>query len=143
MPHEVVQADAMKKSPRTWNRRDFNVVPNGLYTILKSAGWFAAWRLPGGFRYLVPQPKGTASPQAHENPPAVFPSERTFAREQKAQSHADSQKMAILSQGVMPSTRDHRPLRLVFIVLAATAITAILLWWLWWMKNSACYWYCG
>ena len=133
----------MKKSPRTWNRRDFIVAPNGLYTVLKSAGWFAAWRLPGGFRYLVPQSKGTASPKTHENPPAVYPTERTFARGQKDPGHADSQEMAMLSQGVIPSTRDRRPLRLVFIVLAAAAITAIVLWWMWRMINAPCYYYCG
>jgi hypothetical protein len=122
----------MKKSPRTWNRRNQIVASNGLYTVLKSAGWFAAWRLPAGFRYLVPQPKATAPPP-----------KSTFVPGQKARYHADSPETTVLSQSMIPSTREHRPLRLVFIVLAATAITAILLWWLWRMKNSACYYYCG
>jgi hypothetical protein len=124
----------MKKSPRTWNRRDFNVAPNGLYTVLKSAGWFAAWRLPAGFRYRVPQPKATASPQARENSAA------TFAR--KTWGRGDRQETAILSQSMMPTTRDPRPLRLVLIVLAATAIAVICLWWFWRMTHAGCYYYC-
>ena len=125
----------MKKSPHTWNRRDFDVAPNGFYTILKSSGWFAAWRLPAGFRYFAAQPKKTAAPRAQNVPAAAL--------QQKPLDHADSQETAILSQSMIPSTRDRRPLRLAFIVLASTAITAILLWWLWWMKNSPCYYYCG
>jgi hypothetical protein len=133
----------MKKSPRTWNRRDFIVAPNGLYTVLKSAGWFATWRLPRGFRYVVPQSKRNASSSAHRDPVAAFPSERTFTQTQKAPGHSNSQEAPILSQSVIPSARDHRPLRLMFIVLAATAITAISLWWLWWMSHAPCYWYCS
>ncbi len=38
---------------RTWNRREFTVASNGDFFILRPAGWFAAVRLPGGFRYLV------------------------------------------------------------------------------------------
>jgi hypothetical protein len=125
----------MKKSPRIWNRRGFTVAPNGFFNVLKSTGSFAAWRLPGGFRYLAGQLKKPAAPRV-QNVPAEAP-------RQKAAGNADSQEAAILTQSMIPSTRDHRPLRLLFIVLAATAITAILLWWLWWMKNSSCYWYCG
>lgn len=125
----------MKKSPRTWNRRGFTVAPNGFYTVLKSTGWFAAWRLPGGFRYLAGQLKKPAAPRVQ--------SVSAAAPRLKTPGNADRQETNVLSQSMIPSTRDHRPLRFMFIVLAATAITAILLWWLWWMKNSACYWYCG
>src|SRR5579863_1865641 len=38
---------------RYWNRREFDVTPNGYFTVLKSSGWFSAVRLPDGFRYLV------------------------------------------------------------------------------------------
>jgi hypothetical protein len=122
----------MKKSPRSWNRREFSVTPNGLFTILKPTGWFATARLPGGFRYLVGQSKRTASLQAHENstenPTAAFPPKSTFGPEQKAIDHADSQETAILSQSMIPSTHDHRLMRLALIVLAATAITWLFLW---------------
>jgi len=125
----------MKKSPRTWNRRGFTVTPNGFFNVLKSTGSFAAWRLPGGFRYLAGQLKKTAAPQMPEDAPT--------APRRKTLGNADHQETAILSQSLIPGTRDHRPLRFLFIVLAATAITAIFLWWLWWMKNSSCYWYCN
>jgi hypothetical protein len=125
----------MKKSPRTWNRRDFNVVPNGLYTVLKSAGWFSAWRLPAGFRYRAGQLKKPAAPQVHDVPAATF-ALKTWGR-------ADRQQTAILSQSIVPSTRDRRPLRLAIIVLAATAIAVICLWWFWRMTHAGCYYYCN
>lgn len=34
-----------------WNRREFTVAPNGYFNVLKANGWFAAFRLPVGFRY--------------------------------------------------------------------------------------------
>lgn len=37
----------------SWNRRGFEVTPNGFFTVLRSSGWFPAFRLPGGFRYLL------------------------------------------------------------------------------------------
>jgi hypothetical protein len=122
------------KSPRYWNRREFTVTPNGFFTILKSTGWFSTVPLPGGFRYRVGQSKGTASPQAHENPTenptAAPPLELTSVPEQKALDHADSQETAILSQSMIPSTHDHRLMRPALIVVAATAITWIFLWWI-------------
>ena len=39
--------------PGSWNRRGFDVTPNGFFTVLRSSGWFPAFRLPGGFRYLI------------------------------------------------------------------------------------------
>ncbi len=122
------------KSPRSWNRREFAVTPNGFFTILKPTGWFSTVPLPGGFRYLVGQSKGTASPQAHENstenPTTAPPPESTSVPEQMALDHADSQETAIPLQIMKPSTPDHRLLRPALVVLAATAITSILLWWI-------------
>jgi hypothetical protein len=129
------------KSPHSWNRRDFDVTPNGFFTILKPTRWFSAMRQPGGFRYLVGQSRylvgqsmKTASPQANENPTenptAAPPSESTSVPEQRALDHPDIQETAILSQSMIPSTHDHRLMRPALIVLAATAITSILLWWL-------------
>jgi hypothetical protein len=133
MPRTVVQEDAMM-GPRSWNRREFAVTPNGLFSILKPTGWFSTVRLPGGYRYLVGLSKGNASPQAHENPtenPTAPPSPVSISEPvQKALDHADSQEMAILSQRIIPSAYKHRLMRQALIVLAATAITSILLWWI-------------
>jgi hypothetical protein len=128
------------KGSRTWNRRDFFVAPNGLFSILRPAGWFSAVRLPGGFRYRVGQSKGATSPQAHEkpteNPTAAPTHESTFVPEQRALDYADSQGTAIPSQIRKLSTHDQRLMRPALIVLAATAITSILLGWLWWICSS-------
>jgi hypothetical protein len=122
------------KGSHSWNRRDFTVAPNGWFSILRPTGWFATIRLPGGFRYLVGQSKGTASPQAHENPTenptTAPPPEPTSVPEQKALDHAGSQETAIPSQIMKPRTQDHRLMRPALIVLAAAAIRYILLWWL-------------
>jgi len=107
----------LRKSPRTWNRRDFSIGPAGLFTVLKPDGWFAASRLPGGFRYLGGQPNGPAPPQAR-----------------KAQDHAASQQTTIQLQTLEPTVQDHPLMRPALIVLAATAMTSIVLWWLWSMR---------
>jgi len=128
------------KGSRTWNRRDFSVTPNGLFSVLRPDGWFAIVRLPGGFRYRVGQPKATASPRAQEDPavnPAAAPKhEPTFVPEQKGLVYADSQEMAIPAQIGKLRTHDHRLMRIALIVLAATAIASILLGWLWWICSS-------
>jgi hypothetical protein len=109
-------------SLRTWNRRDFCVQPAGFYTILKPTGWFAALRLPGGFRYLGGQPKGPASQQAYENPTS-FPKERI-------PGHAGSQEMTTRLQIMAPSTHDRGLMRPTLIFVGATMITLVLLWWI-------------
>jgi len=96
------------KNPRTWNRRDFSVTPNGYFNILKPDGWFSAVPLPGGFRYLSGQPKGPAS-------------------EQQAPAPAGSQQSTIRLQTI-ESSMPLGLLRPALIVLAATALTWILLW---------------
>jgi hypothetical protein len=106
---------------RTWNRRDFSVQLAGFYTVLKPTVWFAALRLPGGFRYLGGRPKGPSSHQAYENP--------TSMPDQRIPGHAGSQGATIRLQIVAPSTH-HRLIRPAFIVLAAIAITSLLLWWI-------------
>jgi hypothetical protein len=97
-------------SPRTWNRREFNITQNGYFTILKSAGWFSAVPLPGGFRYLVSKVKRTVPAQADE--PADAGSRPSTVRLQTIDSS-------------MPERRFMRP---ALIFLAATALTWILLW---------------
>jgi hypothetical protein len=55
------------KRPGPWNRRGFDVIPNGFFTVLRSSGWFPAFRLPGGFRYLIGEP-GTNRPRTDGAP---------------------------------------------------------------------------
>jgi hypothetical protein len=101
---------------RTWNRREFAVTPNGLFSILRPTGWFSTVRLPGGFRYRVGLTEKTEFPLSHENPT------------KNALGNADGQETAILSQTMKLSTPDYRLVRTVLIFLAATAITLIVLW---------------
>jgi hypothetical protein len=119
---------------RSVNRRGSSVQSAGFFTVLRANTWFAASRLPGVSSYLVDQSKWAASLQAHDNPtgnPTAAPLTVSIsAPEQKAQGHADSRENAIPLQIMMPSTYDHRPIRLALIVLAAAAITLIMLWWI-------------
>jgi hypothetical protein len=121
----------VKKSPRTWNRREFDIKPAGYFTVTKATGWFAAWRLPGGFRYLFPQSREAKELQdaKPEETPANEPA-FTSARGQMANDNADSQQTAVLSQSVIPGRSGHWLMRLVLIVFAAAAITYALLWWI-------------
>jgi hypothetical protein len=107
---------------RTWNRRDFSVQSAGFYSLLKPTGWFAALRLPGGFRYLGGQPKGPALQLAVEN--------STSVPAQRIPGDAGSQQATMRLQIMAPSTQDHRLMRLALIVLAAIAMTSLLLWWI-------------
>jgi hypothetical protein len=111
-------------SPRTWNRRSFNVTQNGFFTVLRPTESFSAARLPGGYRYVVAEPKPPAPPKPDENPNPVS----AIAPEQKAPDHADGQPTEILIQILKPSEREHSAAWPVLIVLAATAITGFLLW---------------
>ncbi len=104
-------------SPRSWNRREFNVTPAGFFTVLKPTGWFSASRLPAGFRYLNGPPKGGAAPAPASK----------LAPDQKALDHAVSQETTIPLQIVMPSAHDRRLVRLALIVLAAAALTLFVL----------------
>jgi hypothetical protein len=111
-------------SPRTWNRRSFNVTQNGFFTVLRPTESFSAARLPGGYRYVVAEPKPAAPPKLDENlTPASI-----LAPEQNAPDRADGQPTKILLQILKPSEREHSPARPVLIALAAAAITGILLW---------------
>ena len=125
--------------PRTWNRREFDITPNGYFTVLKPTRWFSAVRLPRGFRYLVGLPKGTAASKVLENPTensaAALSRESTSEPAQKFPDHADDLETAILSQSIIPGTQAHRLMQTALIVLAATAITLIVLWWLWWIGH--------
>lgn len=116
-------------NPRTWNRREFSVTPNGYFTVLRPTGWFSSVRLPGGFRYQIGLSEETEFPLAQEDATATSPSESTSMPEQKALDHADSQQTAILSQSMIPSTQDHRLMRTALIILAAIVISYLILWW--------------
>jgi hypothetical protein len=119
------------KSPHTWNRRGFNIAPNGYFTVLKPSGWFAASRLPGGFRYLGGQSKGPAFAQTLENgvgnPAAALPLGSTSVQKQMTPGPGDT---TIRLQTIEMSEQDHRLVRPTLVVLAATAIMSILLWWI-------------
>ena len=97
-------------SPRTWNRREFNITQNGYFTILKSAGWFSAVPLPGGFRYLRGETKGAAAP------PAI------------SSASSDGSAATIQLQTVDSDTSGRHLMRLALIVVAATGLAWILLW---------------
>jgi len=96
-------------NPRTWNRREFSVTPAGMFTVLRSNGWFSALRLPGGFRYLI-------------RPPRPAPVEKM------APDHAGRQEVTlqVLNRDVL----DHHPIQWLLAVLAAAGITWALLWWM-------------
>lgn len=114
------------KDPRTWNRREFSVTPNGYFTVLKPTGWFSAVPLTGGFRYQLGLPKGATFPQAHENP-AAAPASASVPG-QMAPGHAGSQQTTIRLQTIESTMPDRRLMRPALIVLVATALTWILLW---------------
>lgn len=123
-------------SPRSWNRREFNVTANGYFTVLRPAGWFSTVPLPKGFRYLVGQSRRNPSRQllegSPENPTRALPYGSTSESDLDAQGHASGQETAVLSQSMIPGTLDHGFMRILmrasFIVLAAIAITFALLW---------------
>lgn len=97
--------DAMKKGSHFWNRREFNVAPNGFFTVQKAAGWFAAWRLPAGFRYPASQSRATVAPPVAERAETRF-------------------------QILAPVARDRQLQRSLLIVIAAALITFLLLLWI-------------
>jgi hypothetical protein len=105
----------MKKGPRSWNRRDFNVAANGYFTILKPAGWFPTVRLPQGFRYPTVQPKVNAS----QSEPR-----------QKPLDHVYGQGLAMPYAITRLSEYHPGLIRSSLIVFAAGALTSILLWWI-------------
>jgi hypothetical protein len=103
--------------PHSWNRRDFDVTPNGYFSILKPARWFARSPLAGGFRYVIGEPGKKAARSA------AVPG-------QKAPDNASCQEPAIGLRLLEPSQNDRHLLRLGLIVLAAAAITLGMLWWI-------------
>jgi hypothetical protein len=108
-----MQAVAMKKGLRSWNRRDFNVAVNGYFTVLKPTGWFSAARLPGTFRYLTGQTR-----------------QKKSGPDQKLLPHAYGQQTT-MQYAIIDSGNDAPRLgRSAFIVFASAALTSILLWWI-------------
>jgi hypothetical protein len=117
-------------SPHTWNRREFNITQNGYFTILKSAGWFSAVPLPGGFRYLVRKSKGFANPTENpaENPTAASVFASTSAPQLNSLARSGSPETTIRLQTIDSATSGHHLMRLALIVVAATGLAWILLW---------------
>jgi len=98
---------------RYWNRREFDVTPNGYFTVLKSSGWFSAARLPAGFRYLFNDPNKPAKPG-----PLL----------------QDGQAIGLPPQILAPSTSHSSLIRLVLIALSAIGITIFAIWLLWFFQ---------
>jgi len=120
------------KDSRTWNRREFSVTPNGLFSVLRPTGWFAASRLPGGFRYLVRESERATTLITPEKPAEMPAGAPGFASEsvpmQKAPGNDGLQQATILSQSLEMNTPHHALMRLALIALAAAAITSAVLW---------------
>lgn len=91
---------------KQWNRRSFDVTPNGYFTVLKPSGWFPTVRLPGGFRYLIGE-NGKPKPLLHtDNPKSVATADAT-----------------VCFQMVGSTDGKRNLLRFGLIVLAAIALT--------------------
>jgi hypothetical protein len=105
---------------RSWNRRETNVTQAGYFTVLKSTGWFSAFRLPGGFRYLI---KGPPTPDCLQKPGGV-----TSAAGQDRRGGEGPQASVELA---MPWARERRLLRMAWVAIAGVTITLGLIWWLW------------
>ena len=103
--------------PRSWNRRGFDVTPNGFFTVLKPSGWFAASRLPGGFRYLI----GYSGKEPHRL--AAMPAE-------KGLGGGAAEQPTIALHLIEESRGAHQLLWFLLLVLAAAAITLGMLWWI-------------
>ena len=99
--------------PRTWNRREFDVSPNGFFTVLRPSVWFSASRLPGGFRYLLGHNDSNRSPLSAATAGKIT---------------AGGQATTLRLEVIEPITHDHPLMRPALIVFTAAAITAFLLW---------------
>jgi hypothetical protein len=95
------------KTPKTWNRREFDVTPNGYFTVLKSSGWFSAARLPAGFRYLA---KGAPDPISR------FP------------LHSEGQATGLPPQILASNSKEPYLKRLALALLGGVAVTWAILW---------------
>jgi hypothetical protein len=99
---------------RTVTRRGDTVRTAGFFTILSPNRWFAASKLPEGYRFLDGQPKGTAA---------------QIAAELAAVDRSNSQETTA-PQIIIPSEQNHHLMRLALSALAAIAITFFMLWWI-------------
>jgi hypothetical protein len=125
------EEDAMP-SPRTWNRREFNITQNGYFTILKSSGWFSTVPSSEGFRYFGKKSKGAASPQAPNEPAEINAASPALASTSTSQllssAHSGSPASAIRLQTIDSGITGRNLMRLALIVLSATALAWVLLW---------------
>ena len=102
----------------SWNRRSSEVTPNGFFTVLKSAGWFPTFHLPGGFRYLV----GESGARR-----ALL----VGAARQQAANQLTGTETAIRLRQIDEDSRGTRGLiRMASLALAGAALTFTLLWWI-------------
>jgi hypothetical protein len=92
---------------RYWNRREFDVTPNGYFTVLKSSGSVSAVRPPAGFRYLV---KGAPDPSFK------FP------------LHSGGQATGLPPQILASNSKEPYLSRLALALLGAVAVSWALLW---------------
>jgi hypothetical protein len=105
-------------SPRSWNRREFNVSTAGWFTVLKPAGWFStASRLTAGSPNLAGSSRRSAA-------------SATSALEGNALGLAARRGTIVPPEILKPGTQDRSLLRVALIVFSAAAITFGLLWWL-------------
>lgn len=91
-------------SLRSWNRREFNVAPNGFFTVLRATRWFPTWRPKGNLRYPFGKSQMPAQPQLMDY------------------ADGSSPEFAVLG------TDGRLGKRLALITLGAAAFTSVLLW---------------
>jgi hypothetical protein len=103
--------------PHSWNRRDFDVTPNGYFTILKPARWFARSLLAGGFRYAIGQSPKPAAPAPKSN----------FSSTQMPMDSAPRENPTILQWTKKPTRDWYGLVRTGLVVLLAMAGTLFLL----------------
>jgi hypothetical protein len=120
------------RSPHTWNRREFDITQNGYFTILKSAGWFSAVPLPGGFRYLAGKSKRSVNPQSPNHPAEMNAAAPVLASTSALQVDSPAgfgrSAATIQLQTIDSDTSGRHLKRLALIVVAATGLSWVLLW---------------
>jgi hypothetical protein len=105
------------QDPSSWNRREFEVTQAGYFSVLRPGRWIPAFRLPGGFRYLI---------RADRKLRVVAPSAITDASA-TARENAQCPQIPIL-QWTRPEARSrYALLRIGLVVLSALAIAGTLL----------------
>lgn len=105
------------QEPSSWNRREFNVTSAGYFSVLRPGRWIPAFRLPGGFRYLIRADRKlrVVAPSANADAAAI------------ARESALGLQIPIL-QWTRPEARSRFALlRILLVALSALAIAWVLL----------------